>query len=133
MITLKTLSSATEQEVLDQVVGHLLTQNEKSKFPSGGPCVYHGPRGLKCAAGCLISNQEYRPSWLDKTWEVLVEDGEVPPTHKFLIADLQRIHDNIPVKHWERHLRGLALEYCLTFNFKGNEYGPDASCCSRRS
>lgn len=133
MITLKTLPFATEQEVLDQVVAHLLTQNARSQLPLGGPCVYRGPRGLKCAAGCLISDQEYHPSWLDKRWAVLVDAGEVPATHKFLIADLQRIHDNISVRQWEKHLRGLALEHCLTFNFKGNENGSNAPCGSRRS
>lgn len=35
MITLKTLSQATEQEVFDQVANHLLTQMEQSAVAGG--------------------------------------------------------------------------------------------------
>ena len=57
MITLKTLGKATAQEVFDQVATHLLTQNERSL--DGASCSYRNCDGLKCAAGCLISDDEY--------------------------------------------------------------------------
>ncbi|MDO5609506.1 MAG: hypothetical protein Q4G62_01760, partial [Pseudomonadota bacterium] len=61
MITLKTLSSASAQAAADQIVQHLLTQNERSilDFADPGLCAYRGMRGLKCAAGCLIADDEY--------------------------------------------------------------------------
>ncbi len=54
-ITLATLPEATAQEVYSQVRKHLLTQKMKS-IEEGKGCVYRGPDGLMCAAGCLISD-----------------------------------------------------------------------------
>lgn len=42
MITLKTLHEASEQEVFDQVVEHLLTQMKRSETSNGTTCLYRG-------------------------------------------------------------------------------------------
>lgn len=65
-ITLKNLHEATEQQVFDQVAGHLLTQKEVLPSPA---CFYRGPNGLKCAAGCLIANDEYMPEEFNLEWK----------------------------------------------------------------
>jgi hypothetical protein len=117
MISLKTLAEATEQEIFDQVATHLLKQGLKSEL--GDTCAYRGYYGLKCAAGCLISDEEYEELFetvkgkRDKNcmpWYDLVFEGIVPTTaHSNLIGHLQDIHDNYPVEKWAEMLQKVAF------------------------
>lgn len=113
-ITLSTLSKATAQEVFDQVAKHLLKQNSQS-FGSCGGCAYRGVDGTQCAAGCLISDEEYDPIW-DKNgnqWYTLISEEKVPKDHGTLICELQRVHDNYEPDLWLRELDKLADNYGL--------------------
>ena len=51
------------QSLFDYVARHLLRQNAQSLVIFGdrndNSCVYRGPNGLKCAAGCLIEDRLY--------------------------------------------------------------------------
>lgn len=106
MITLATLPQATAQQVFDQVARHMLTQNARST--NGAVCKYR-EGGLKCAAGCLIGENEYLPELENKSWSVLQGRGKVPKEHADLICELQRVHDGrIDVFNWPLHLRQLA-------------------------
>lgn len=107
MITLATLPQATAQEVFDQVKNHLLTQNRKS-YGGFGSCVYRGENGTKCAAGCLISDEEYRKEFENQTWYTLCMEGRVPIQHQSLISDLQDIHDHFITREWPSELKKLA-------------------------
>lgn len=115
MITLKTLPEATEQEVFDQVARHLLTQGEKCGTDVGGwdteeTCFYRH-NGLKCAAGCLIADDEYDASLEGNSWEQLALDADdtlVPVEHYSMISDLQLIHDNHSPEEWIFKLASLA-------------------------
>lgn len=107
MITLKTLSEATAQEVFDQCALHLLTQNEKSYDGRSSRCRYHH-RQLRCAAGCFISTTEYKVSMEKHAWRDLTETDRVPDTHARLIGNLQMIHDNKKVIDWADDLINLA-------------------------
>lgn len=116
MITLKTLPEATEQEVFNQVYKHLMTQMEKSM--EFGMCKYKGPKGLKCAAGCLIGDDEYRSQFdnninTDNSWSYFVGSKIVPDNCAKLICILQGLHDGYDVKQWEDQLRKLAKDYNL--------------------
>lgn len=117
MITLKTLKSATDQEVFDQVANHLLTQNQKSEeektgFLGAPRCLYkHGD--LKCAAGCLISDTEYTPAMENWSWVALINKGLVPNCHFLLINALQKVHDDSSVKAWPTGLKSVAREFHL--------------------
>lgn len=106
IITLATLPLASAQEVADQVVKHLLTQMKKSEDAPRKNCLYRGPNGLQCAAGCLMSDSE----------DALVDEGSVPSEHAQLISDFQRIHDYSPVSKWHQYLAVLCSEYGLKFN-----------------
>lgn len=113
-ITLATLPQATEQQVFDQVALHLLTQDEKSWGPlkSGNDgCMYRGPRGLTCAAGCLIGDDEYQPGWENS---VYTDIREAPAAHKSLIYRLQSIHDTYEIVEWPKKLTNLAKECSLS-------------------
>jgi hypothetical protein len=111
MITLATLNEATEQAIFDQVGKHLLTQNKKSE--RNDKCVYRSPEGLKCAAGCLISDEEYNPA-MDSdgegtSWESLIKRELIETDkHKFIIRDLQRIHDDHYPDRWKSKLQDFA-------------------------
>ena len=62
MITLKTLHSATLQEIFDQAAKHLLLQNKQAMLiDSTGQknCLYRGAGSTKCAVGCFIADDEY--------------------------------------------------------------------------
>ena len=81
MITLSTLHLATERDVFDQVRSHLLVQRERSeRVCFGGQdtiCQYHYG-SLRCAAGCLISDDEYKEEMEGVLWETLIQRGLVP-------------------------------------------------------
>jgi len=111
-ITLATLPQATAQEVYSQVRKHLLTQKIQSMVEFHG-CQYHGPDGLKCAAGCLVSDKEYLPEMEGKVWEYLVHQGMAPAEHQELISDLQHVHDMKDPYDWEHCLNNLAVDFNL--------------------
>lgn len=115
-ICLKTLAEATEQEVFDQVKDHLLSQNEKSVRFGTKECVYRGPGGLTCAAGCLIGDDEYDTKFEDNTWYALHVDKLVPDEHYDLILKLQSIHDNEEPQDWPDKLEELATKHGLRYN-----------------
>ena len=111
-ITLATLPQANAQEVYSQVRKHLLTQKMKS-IEEGKGCVYRGPDGLKCAAGCLLSAEEYRPTMEGKVWAYLVDRKMVPGAHQGLISGLQAIHDMRDAASWEQCRNKLDAELNL--------------------
>lgn len=97
-VTLANLEYKTAQEVFDQAAVHLLTQKDQCTDTNGSArCVYRNKSGMKCAAGALIADHEYKPE-MDKQgmsgWYSLIDRGLVPDTHKALIARLQGVHDN---------------------------------------
>lgn len=111
-ITLATLPEATAQEVYSQVRKHLLTQKMKS-IEEGKGCVYRGPDGLMCAAGCLMSDDEYLEKMERQPWSILVSRVLVPKEHRLLIGALQRIHDMEEAEGWEYCLNKLAADFNL--------------------
>lgn len=110
MITLKTLPRASTQQVFDQVAKHLLTQRVKSQVL--GSCAYRADK-LKCAAGCLIADDEYSESMEAHDWIYLVGQHKIPNAHADLISALQTIHDTEEPSHWPAHLLLLGETYKL--------------------
>lgn len=114
MITLATLAQATPQEVFDQSASHLLAQNQRSAIKNN-KCRYREGT-LKCAAGCLIADSEYRAEMEGQDWKMMVDVGLVPLAHAYLISYLQNIHDNYPVDAWPQLLKNLADSRGLEVN-----------------
>lgn len=126
MITLKTLAQATRQQVFDQVVTHMRAQKVQSMREDGDACVYRAGE-LKCAAGCLMTDEEYNPlmdvqsgdngTEFGTSWSSLINRELVPSTdHDDLITRLQSIHDAYDGNlRWEARFEGLAKEYNLQF------------------
>lgn len=118
MITLANLNKATAQEVFDQVKNHLLQQNERASTNLSGQatgCKYR-IGNLKCAAGCLIADNEYNPDFEKKDWTTLADAGLVPSKHKMLIGNLQTIHDCYNVEDWKEELQKIAKLHNLIWN-----------------
>lgn len=113
-ITLANLHEKTEQEVFDYVAKHLLTQKKRSK---GKTTCRYKMGDLKCAAGCLMAEDEYKETMEGAGWVELVTHEDVPGAHKELIHELQAVHDCDHPKYWKEELSKLAKRRCLTFNF----------------
>jgi len=124
MITLATLAAATAQQVFDQGARHLLKQNQKSMSDNdSGECAYRGPMGLKCAAGCFIGDDEYRPSMEGTNWRTLAKGEQgmprcVPVEHAELIMELQQCHDQSEPFYWPNRLKHIAQDFNLVFDQK---------------
>lgn len=116
-ITLETLKDATKQEVFTQVVTHLLTQNEKCEIIDENTdrmyCNYRNDKGLKCAAGCLISDDEYTEEFEGGNWHVLVDNKDITNAHEDFILELQEVHDSYDVENWKVKLFSIAKVYDL--------------------
>jgi hypothetical protein len=115
MITLKTLPQATALEVFNQVEEHLLSQGVKSIEKDNDACKYRH-NDLSCAAGCLISDEEYYPAIEGNPWDDLVKNGIVPREHCDLIEELQWIHDESEVEEWPQELAKLKKKMGLDLN-----------------
>jgi len=131
MITLATLEHATEQEVFDQVAGHMMKQKARSSLYDG-VCAYRGNDGLMCAAGCLISPEEAELLKLSAErintlpWSCLITRGVAPDKHRSLISALQTIHDNpdhVPEDDWGDRLKALANQRGLNYKVVNEVYG----------
>lgn len=106
----------TAQEVFNKVAYHLINQDKKAK--EGVGCVYRTSEGLKCAAGCLIPDEEYNPCF-ERSRAIILENKYGLFTrlglneHMDLINYLQTIHDLSKVVNWKSQLRKLAKEFNL--------------------
>jgi hypothetical protein len=108
-----------KQEVFNRVATHMLTQMKRSMRYK--MCAYRGDNGLKCAVGCLISDENYCPTIEDKT----VSSHEVrsrveatlgtrlEETTTRLLRNMQQIHDNTQPSDWFIRLYNLAVNHGL--------------------
>jgi hypothetical protein len=119
IVNVHNLAEATEQDVFDTVARHLLTQREPSASEGGEVCLYFGPGGKRCAAGCLLTEPVGKLN--DEPWGRLVDAGVAPGAHRELIERLQTIHDDATCRltlplmvQWPLRLRSLAEELGLS-------------------
>lgn len=119
----------TQQETFDTVVAHLRKQGAKSQMEALSrrgdkytACMYRSPDGLKCAAGCLIPDEEYSPLMEGKpvvggcnlpgiTIQKLGYDAQ-------LVRALQIVHDDASVDNWEDELATVAQGFKLKYTPK---------------
>jgi len=116
----------TKQETFDTVVAHLRQQGRKAEAPRksyGYFCTYRSPDGRKCAAGCLIPDDEYDSVMEGKFVHDpgVVRDCIERHGHDVkLVRALQVVHDADDVSAWERALELVAEEHCLTYTPPAN-------------
>jgi hypothetical protein len=112
-----------DQKTFNKVARHLLKQNAKSmraysKDEGDGEshCAYRGDNGRRCAAGILITNNEYKPSF---EGQAVYNSPEVDPLFRKkglnirLCYRLQGVHDGDDVRDWPKSLERVATEYGL--------------------
>lgn len=111
----------TPQEVFDKVVSHLREQKICCKNEEG-TCAYRNDQGLKCAAGCLINDDEYYSAYEGMSiLEILSGNYTFVPKslierlypHHILIYRLQKCHDSFLPQFWESELQSIAQEFNL--------------------
>lgn len=127
-VTIHNLNDCTAQEVYDFIAHHLITQGEKASgekvcitgilSPPNG-CFYRMEKEgkiLKCAAGSLIPDEDYKPVFESgHSWKAIVYIyfKETITSHQQLISNLQYIHDTYEVVDWLSELKNIATEYNL--------------------
>jgi hypothetical protein len=122
---------SAEQDVFNRVARHLLTQNARAvtmRFITGAGdsssipvCRYRTPEGLRCAIGCLISDESYSSEMeghatSHDTVLAALEASGVPVRGGLGLSlhDLQEIHDNHQPHEWRDLLAKFAKDYNLT-------------------
>lgn len=109
-----------KQEVFDRVVKHLLTQNKKSWSDEIYDCAYRNNEGLKCAIGCLISDENYYPELerycidskelqnaiIKSGIRLKIDNDDIydPNGDLLFLYELQKIHDNFEPDTWPKKL-----------------------------
>lgn len=108
------------QEVFDTVVAHLRKQNYRQAL-NGYSCAYRSASGLKCAVGCLLTDEFYDKYLEGKTARdvcaILSEKGWPFSEHAELLSRMQYVHDRYmesPDKA-EWHIKLVANELKLTY------------------
>lgn len=128
-VTLGNLHEATAQQVFDQVLNHLREQGKQSRCEITKGCVYRSDAGLKCAAGALIADDEYKTTMdcdEDTSWVNLETLGLVPRTeHSEMIVAMQNTHDSYGphyklkgktfVDYIDEQFEGLAKDFNLEY------------------
>lgn len=88
----------TKQQIFDKVATHLLTQRQVSR--DGVQCIYRADNGFRCAIGCLIPDDKYKPNMEGQAIKPLLEQHKdllgfpIGPRNLKLLKDLQQIHDD---------------------------------------
>lgn len=88
------------QQVFDRVATHLIQQGHASFCVNdldNPTCMYRGPYGAKCAVGCLISDDDYKPEYEGKSATVSdifkILPVEQTGYMESFVSDLQSAHD----------------------------------------
>src|SRR5688500_18704220 len=118
----------TLQEIFDKVATHLLAQNQKA---ADGYCRYrHAER--KCAAGCLIADEDYSPTMEGRPLFSMLGAFETvnvaaltavekttgrldTVAKKELLRRLQNVHDTCKPDEWREQLQEVARAFGLAW------------------
>lgn len=110
-------------KIFYKVQKHLLKQHEKSESMVAG-CQYRSDNGLRCAVGCLMTDDIYDSSFEgNNVHDRLVRKALTPIVgvnyelrllKLDLLERLQEVHDNEPVEHWERGLAAIKHEFDIS-------------------
>mgnify|MGYP006106210197 FL=1 len=110
-----------EQELFNRVKTHLLNQGAKAETDESthgiNMCQYHAESGLKCAVGCLITDEVYRPSLegVDLTdrelWDALLDSGiDMGGKTLSILQMLQNVHDSNEPSDWSRAIDTVEMQ-----------------------
>ena len=105
--------NTAEKELFNRVKAHLLEQGERAHRASQlegfdhYKCWYHLPSGLKCAVGCLITDELYHPDMEGSTivdeplYSGLIDSGiDMGGKAVSILRKLQNVHDHVDPSEW---------------------------------
>lgn len=111
------------QELFNKAAQGIINQGYKPSVDEDNCCVYDNGRGLRCAAGHLLTKEELiaARAMEGSFIEEVIEDAglERLKAHSVLIGHLQEAHDNALYgeegsRHtWERQMRAIAERFNL--------------------
>lgn len=108
----------TNQEAFDEVCLHLAQQKRRCTV-EGTLCKYRH-RGMKCAVGALIPDDEYRAEFDNETFGMEVLKEQIPSLRGIstsLLVKLQLAHDgSYSLQQLHRRLIEIAANYDLDAN-----------------
>lgn len=126
----------TNQEIFTKVYQAILEQGHPSgqiEINNDGDtifaCKYRGPNGDKCAAGHMIPDEFYDPSFEGVNFHIIenkIKQLGFSVENLSLIEDLQEIHDKIPgaydgteelAKHWLKNWKTNMRNYAKLHDF----------------
>lgn len=117
-ITLSTLHKFSFQQIFEKIANHLINQNERSEDEEN--CRYKQGE-LKCGAGCLISEEEYKSIEFIEgkafTQSNFEKFKNITPKHFYIIRSLQIIHDKKAISDWKKELINFAKKEELKHDF----------------
>lgn len=113
----------TAKEIFDKVKNHLLLQGQRARL--GVRCVYRHQADsevLKCAVGCLISDETYSSEIegtlitdttlrSDVLKDILRLNGVDGVANRELLEDLQEVHDQFLPELWPERLNYLERKH----------------------
>ncbi len=104
------------QQIFDTVVEHLAAQKVRCANEKG-ECLYRGPKGRKCAIGCLIPDEVYEPRMERLSPDLIPlafpEEMRAQACIELMCA-LQAAHDScIDAPELRAQLEMEAEEFCL--------------------
>ena len=101
------------QQAFDKMVTHLFTQKCKAE-DMAGRCAYRGVKGLKCAVGALISDDDYNEGFEGKTIREFADDiPSLLHVSTNMLGEMQTIHDAYGCDEWFKECRKVATRYNL--------------------
>jgi hypothetical protein len=104
----------TKQEIFNTVVAGLAAQRFIRSMRGTG-CSYRGAEGRKCAAGFLISDEQYRSDMEGYGIKQVIADFNLDLPEISFISSLQGIHDGTETpRDMKRQLVELAIHHSLT-------------------
>lgn len=153
----QTAAAPTDREIFERVKTHLLTQNKQAKVVTSDDrnslCRYRDPAGLKCAVGCLITDEAYDPLMESASvphahdgvwsWQVYSSNPAapepierlakalnascVPARHSTynMLCDLQAVHDDNEPEQWSRMLRDMNEHFTADGGYLSDDYEGD--------
>lgn len=127
-ITLATLHQFTTQQVFDYAVEKVKQQGQPSII--AGKCRYRGNNGVKCAAGHLMGDDEYKECFEGCEWSALNDNRDVPDVHLNLICSLQNAHDSIGCCIGGRGKRPFREEWAEETRKVAELYNLNAAICN---
>lgn len=87
-----------QQQVYNKIATHLVTQGVQANAGGaiGDSCLYRSPAGLKCAIGCLISDENYHPNMENRDVEAIAAwyPDAIPDVDIDFLNEMQSVHDS---------------------------------------